>query len=146
MCFEIPVLYIFYRYEHYMSISHIALIANMVHRDDKYLLENLRNPFLTYFASILWTSETCFSLCQGMVKTHVYFTFPHLVNFFLFLYPFHILFAHRIICIYFLLLGCVCVFFLLNSNVFILSFLPLCSVLVYQEYTNANIGPWWMET
>ena len=22
-----------YRYEHYMSISHIALIANMVHRD-----------------------------------------------------------------------------------------------------------------
>ena len=24
----------------------------------------------------------------------------------------------------------------------ILSFLPLCLVLVYHEYTNANIGPW----
>ena len=25
-------------------------------------------------------------------------------------------------------------------------FLPLCSVIVYQVYTLANIGPWWMGT
>ena len=28
----------------------------------------------------------------------------------------------------------------------VLSFLPLCSVLVYHRYTNVNIGPWLVET
>ena len=35
---------------------------------------------------------------------------------------------------------------LLCVNEFILSFLLLCSVLVYHRYTNDNIGPWWEET
>ena len=36
--------------------------------------------------------------------------------------------------------------FLVSTNDFILSFLPLCSVLVYHEYTNANIGSCWLGT
>ena len=32
------------------------------------------------------------------------------------------------------------------TNAFILYFLPVCSVLIYQRYTNANICPWWVGT
>ena len=31
-------------------------------------------------------------------------------------------------------------------NKFILTFLPLCSMLVYYGYSNANVGPWQVKT
>ena len=35
---------------------------------------------------------------------------------------------------------------LVYTNTFIWSFLPLCTVLVYHGYTNANTGPWLVGT
>ena len=118
-----------------------------------------RNPFSTSFALVLWTEETYLGPYQNVIKPYGYSTFLHQVNFFLFLYSFYILLVHATICIYFLLLVAICVFFLLNTiGLYIMHmkcliflhvkmfFFLLFSVLVYHGYTHAYIDSWWVGT
>ena len=71
--FEIPVLYIFYRYEHYMSISHIALIANMVHHCKIFNAE-----FSLYIHVQIWCGWVRFygiSTLQGYLMPNPLYTY-----------------------------------------------------------------------
>ena len=57
----------FYRYEHYMSISHIALIVNMVHNDVKIYLPEIKIRINSYIIIIK-------ELILVVMKTKQYFS------------------------------------------------------------------------
>ena len=113
------------------------------------------------FASVLWTVQTYLGPCQETVKQHGYIIYSHQVCF----NPFCTLFTHRFfmeqyvdsfislerLCVLFFI-QLLCLLYISNLNAlvfvkeFILSFFPLCFLLVYHGYINVNIGPSWMGT
>ena len=120
-----------------------------------------RNSFLTSFASVLWTVDTCSTAQLFNSKAPRLWSFypDYQVSLFAFCILLYIAFSLNM-CI-FLVVGTLCIFLhntsnfyyvykrlnvLVCTNWFSLSFLTLCSVLVYHGYVNANVGLWFEGT